>query len=276
MKQSKIVWDIKSKTKDEADLYLYEEIGESWWGDSKSAKQFKKDLDALGDIKTLNVYINSPGGDVFDGMAIYNILKRHKAYKTVYVDGLAASIASVIALAGDKLIIPSNAFFMIHRCWTIYWGNKNDFRKMADDLEKIDEGIINVYLGKTALTRPEIEQLMDEETWMTGDEALEYGFADEVEKEKKVAACIKGDFAIFNGKQFNIKDFKYKNLPKLAEAEEEPEKPQESETKEESIPPKAEPKPEENPANNRVFDLEKHIPKINQLVERRKNHERKA
>jgi ATP-dependent Clp protease protease subunit len=201
-------------------------------------------------------------------MAIYNILKRHKAYKTVYVDGLAASIASVIALAGDKVIIPSNAFFMIHRCWAITWGNKNDMFKMAEELEKIDEGIINVYQAKTGLTRPEIEQLMDEETWMTGEEAKEYGFADEVEKEKKVAASINGDFVIFNGKKFNIKDFKYKNLPKL-EAEEpasEPKKPPEPEPD----PPVAEPIPEKNPANNvRVFSLEKHLPNINQLKSRR-------
>jgi ATP-dependent Clp protease protease subunit len=276
MQQSKIVWGFKAKAKDEADLYLYEEIGESGWGDSKSAKQFKKDLDALGDIKTLNIYINSPGGGVFDGMAIYNILKRHKAYKTVYVDGLAASIASVIALAGDKVIIPSNAFFMIHRCWAITWGNKNDMFKMAEELEKIDEGIINVYQAKTGLSRPEIEQLMDEETWMTGEEAKEYGFADEVEKEKKVAASINGDFAIFNGKQFNIKDYKYKNLPKLAVEE-----PAEGEPKEKSVteptPSKADPTPEENPTNKgRVFDLQKHIANINQLTERRKNHERKA
>jgi len=276
MQQSKVVWNFKNKTKDDADLYLYEEIGENWWSNSKSAKQFKEDLDSLGDIKNLNIYINSPGGDVFDGMAIYNILKRHKAYKTVHVDGLAASIASVIALAGDKVIIPSNAYFMVHRAWSITWGNKNDMFKMAEDLEKIDEGIINVYFAKTGLTRLEIEQLMDNETWMTGEEAKEYGFADEVEQEKKVAACIKGDFVIFNGKKFNVKDFRYKNLPKLAEAEPE-ERPEEFEEPEQPNPPKEDNKPEENPPQpSGVFDLQKHIAKINQLTERRKNHERKA
>lgn len=272
MPDNKMFWNFKSKVKDEADLYLYEEIGESWWGDTKSAKQFKKDLDALGDVKTLNIYINSPGGAVFDGMAIYNILKRHKAYKTTYVDGLAASIASVIALASDKVIIPSNAYFMIHRAWAITWGNTNDMKKMAEDLERIDEGIINVYMAKTELTRSEVIKLMDDETWMTGDEAKEYGFADEVEKEKKVAASINGDFLNFNGQKFNIKDFKYKNLPKLSVDESSGEPEEEVKPKPESTPeptsPMADQKPEDNPVNYRVFDLQKHIAKINQLTER--------
>jgi ATP-dependent Clp protease protease subunit len=270
MKMSKIVWNIKPKNQDEAELYLYEEIGDSWWNDSKTAKQFKQELDALGDVKNLTIYINSPGGAVFDGMAIYNILKRHKAFKTVHVDGVAASIASVIAMAGDKVIVPSNAYFMIHRAWSIYWGNKNDFFKMAEDLEIIDEGIINVYLSrpKIQVNRTKIEEMMDEETWMTGDEAVEYGFADEVEKEKKVAAAVKGDFAIFNGRQFNIKDFNYRNLPKLAEAEEEdPPKDPEPE------PPKTEeePKPDESPANNsRVFEYKSKAVKAALITKRRK------
>ena len=103
-------WEFKNMSEDVAELYIYSEIGEDFWGESISATDFKEELDNLGNISNLNVYINSPGGSVFDGLAIHNMLKRHKAYKKVFVDGLAASIASVIALAGDEIIIPENAF----------------------------------------------------------------------------------------------------------------------------------------------------------------------
>lgn len=205
-------WEIKNKTKESADLYIYSEIGESFWGESLTANDFKEDLDSIGEVKNLNIYINSPGGSVFDGLAIHNMLQRHKAYKTVYVDGLAASIASVIALAGDKLIIPENAFFMIHLPSAMAMGNATDFRKMADTLDQITEGILNVYEPKSKKTREELLDMMTSETWMTGIEALENGFADEVEESKNIAACMSSDF-------FN----RYKNVPEnLVKEDEEP------------------------------------------------------
>lgn len=195
---------IKNESSDSADLQLYGEIADSsWWGDEVTPKNFKDELDALGNISVLNVYINSPGGDVFAGQAIHSMLKRHKAQVNVYVDGLAASIASVIAMAGDKVIMPSNAMMMIHDPWTIAAGNAQDFRKMADDLDKIKESLIAAYLGKaTNLDEATISEMMKEEKWLTAQEAVEYGFADEVEEAKDYAASLKGRFLSL-----------YKNIP---------------------------------------------------------------
>ena len=136
---------------------LYGDIASStWYGDEITPKDFKADLDSLGDIQTLNIYINSSGGDVFAGQAIYSMLKRHSAQKNVYVDGLAASIASLIAMAGDKIIMPANAMMMVHRAWTVAMGNSNDFRKLAEDMDKIDESIITVYESKTGMKQEDI------------------------------------------------------------------------------------------------------------------------
>lgn len=197
-------WNIKSLNEKTGELTLYGEIASvTWWGDEITPKEFKSDLDKLGDIKTLNIYINSPGGDVFAGQAIYSMLKRHKADKNVYIDGLAASIASVVAMAGDTVYMPQNAMIMMHNPWTFGVGNAKDFRKLADDLEKIKETLIAAYSNHSALLRDEIISLMDEETWLTADECYEYGFCDVVEKEKQIAALI--DKALLE---------KYSNTPK--------------------------------------------------------------
>lgn len=184
-------WNFRKISNSEGELLIYGPISdESWWGDEVTPKQFKEELDALGDIDTLNIHINSPGGDVFAGQAIHSILSRHKAQKIVYIDGLAASIASVIAVAGDLVVMPKNAMMMIHNPWTWAAGNANDFRRLADDLDKIRETLIAAYQSKTNLSREKLIELMDAETWMTAEEALEYGFIDEIEQTKQVAACI--------------------------------------------------------------------------------------
>lgn len=187
---------------------LYGDISSSsWWGDEITPKQFKEDLDALGEIDTLNIFVNSSGGDVFAGQAIRSMLKRHKAKKIGYVDGLAASIASVILTACDTVIMPINAMQMVHRAWTFALGNANDMRKMADDLDKIDESIIAAYQEKTGLDKDKVIELMDAETWLTAEEALEYGFADEIEETKNVAASANGKLLMVNGKQFDLSRF---------------------------------------------------------------------
>lgn len=198
-------WKALKKDDDTGELTIYSEISSSsWYGDEVTPSQFKKDLDSMGEIKNLNIYINSPGGDVFAGQAIYSMLKRNSAFKTVYVDGLAASSASVIAMAGDKIIMPANAMIMIHNAWTIAMGNKEDFTKMADTLEKIDDSIVAVYLEKTGQEEKKIKKMMDEETWINADDALALGFADEIAGNVNIAAKIK-DF-----------DFKaYKNAPRF-------------------------------------------------------------
>lgn len=209
---------------DSADLLLYGPISsESWWGDEVTPKQFAEDLKALGDIKTLNLFINSDGGDVFAGQAILSMLKRHTAQKVVYIDGLAASIASVIAMAGDRIIMPKNAMMMIHKPWTVAVGNADDFRRMADDLDKIGESIVAAYAERTGLKNEEILQIMAEETWFTAEEAVEWGFATEIEEAKKVAASVQDKILTVNGQKFDLK--KWKNAPKILEIE--PEKPAE-------------------------------------------------
>lgn len=207
-------WNFKAKSDDTGELMLYGDISSSsWFGDEITPKDFKEDLDKLGAIKNLNIYINSGGGDVFAGQAIYSMLKRHEASKTVYIDGLAASIASVIAMAGDKIIMPKNAMIMIHNAWTIAAGNANNFRKMADDMDKIDESIQTVYVAKTGIEQTEIADMMDKETWLTADDAVERGFADEIEQEKKLAASIEGGFLMLNGQRFDLN--RYRNKPEI-------------------------------------------------------------
>lgn len=194
------------------ELTIYSTIGSdgdfwSWLFDDVTPKSFKADLDGLGDIKELRVYINSDGGDVFAGQAIHSMLKRHKAKVVVYVDGLAASIASVIAMAGDVIRMPRNAMMMIHRAWTIALGNAAEFRKMADDLAKIDESIIAAYQEKSGMDKDRIIEMLDAETWMTAEDAIEYGFADEIEERKQVAASLNGKLLNVNGQEFNLSRF---------------------------------------------------------------------
>ena len=189
--KGKKFWDFKALDDKTGELTLYGEISDvTWWGDEVTPKQFKEDLDALGDIETLNVYINSPGGDVFAGQAIYSMLNRHKAYKKVYIDGLAASIASLVAMAGDKIIMPANAMMMIHSPWTFAFGNAQEFRKLADDMDKIRDSMIVAYESRSALTTEEITEIMDAETWLSAEDCLGYGLADEIEEAKQVAACV--------------------------------------------------------------------------------------
>lgn len=208
-------WEFKNDANtDNAELLLYGEISDfSWWGDEVTPKQFKQELDALGDVKDIKVFINSPGGDVFAGQAIYSMLKRSNANIIVYVDGLAASIASVIAMAGDTVIMPKNAMMMIHNPWTIALGTAEDFRKLADDMDKIRESIINVYESKSGMDVKKIIDLMDAETWLTAEEAVSKGLADQIEESKQVAASLNGSFLMVNGHNFDLS--KYDHLPKI-------------------------------------------------------------
>ena len=205
------------------ELLLYGIIeSASWWGDELTPKSFKKDLDALGDIEQLNVYVNSEGGDVFAGQAIRSMLKRHKAYVTGYVDGLAASAASLILTGCDKVIMPANAMQLVHNAWTVAMGNSNDFRKIAEDLDKIGESVISAYQEKTGLNESEIKKIMDAETLMTAAEAVELGFADEIEEQKLVAACLTDGILTLNGQKMDLS--RYKNAPRFIVTTPEPPK----------------------------------------------------
>ena len=182
-----------------AEIYIYGEIVSDdwrWYESDTSAVSFRDALNELGDVNTITININSPGGDVFEGIAIYNMLKRHKAKIIVRVDALAASIASVIAMAADELVMPSNSMLMLHNAWTFGWGNHNEFRKLADDLEKINESVKESYLAKNpSMDREELSRIMDAETWISAKEAKEMGFADEVIEAVAVAASLSQAFA---------------------------------------------------------------------------------
>lgn len=165
---------------DTAEIVIYDQIGQSMWGDGYGSKKFNADLKALGNVKNINVRLNSPGGDVFEGQTIFNRLLAHKAHVTVYIDGLAASIASVIAMAGDKVVMAENALFMIHDPWSFAMGTAEDMRSTADVLDKVKDALLTAYTRKSDLPEDKISALMDAETWMTAKEALDMGFVDEI------------------------------------------------------------------------------------------------
>lgn len=176
-----ILNQIKQSASNTADIYIYGDIYDSWWSDeSNSAICLKDKLLELGDISEINLHINSLGGDVFEGLAMFNLLKQHKASVKVYIDGIAASIASVIAMAGDTIYMPKNSMMMIHNCWTYECGNAKDLRKTADDLDKIMEASIESYLSKVKIDKEELMELLDAETWLTAQECFDKGFCNEI------------------------------------------------------------------------------------------------
>lgn len=193
-------WDlaVKDDTSNEADLYLYNIIDDyAYEGYTDSADSILKDINDLGDIKQLNVFINSPGGSVFEGISIKNMLERQKlkgCFINVVIDGLAASIASVIAMAGDKISMPENALMMVHRASCGCFGNADEMRKQIEVLDKIDTVLINTYVNRSGglLSKEDVQAMFDSgDTWLTAEEAKNYGLCDEITESLKVAACAK-------------------------------------------------------------------------------------
>ncbi|WP_351123357.1 ClpP-like prohead protease/major capsid protein fusion protein [Shewanella sp. T24-MNA-CIBAN-0130] len=169
-----------------AELMIYDEIG--GWG--ISAQQFARDLQGLGKIGTLTARIHSPGGDVFDGMAIYNMIKGHPAHKVCHIDGLAASMASVIAMAFDEVIMPENAMMMVHKPWGGTLGDADAMRKYAELLDKVESNLVGAYQQKTGLSDEVLHALLADETWLTGREAVEKGFANTLTEPLQMAASL--------------------------------------------------------------------------------------
>ena len=180
--------DAENKT---ADIYIYGDITSwPWQENDVSSYILSKELQELDkDIENINVYINSYGGEVAEGLAIYNALKRHKAKVTTYADGFACSIASVIFAAGDERVMSNTSLLMIHNAWSGAVGNSKDLRKQADDLDKINQASINAYMNIVNIKEEELKELMDNESWLNADEALEKGFATKIieTEEKEVA-----------------------------------------------------------------------------------------
>lgn len=172
---------------DEAEILIYDEIGFSFWNEGVTAKKFIEDLNEI-EAETLNVRINSPGGDVFEGLAIYNALSRREGTVITHVDGLAASAASIVAMAGSEIRMAENAFLMIHNAWGFVVGNKNDMTDMAETLDKIDGSLVGTYARRTGQDRGAISDWMNEERWFDAEEAVEFGFADSVTEGREAEA----------------------------------------------------------------------------------------
>lgn len=182
-------FSIKAKGSSEAEILIYEDVGEGWFG-GVTAKQFAEDLKAVGKVDTINLRINSAGGDVFDGLAIYRRLVDHPAKVITHIDGLAASIASVIAMSGDEIRISESGFLMIHNAWGVAIGSSEDMRTMASLLETTTSAINDVYAARTKNKAALIKSWMDSETWFTAADAVKEGFADSVAANMRVAAHI--------------------------------------------------------------------------------------
>lgn len=184
----KQMWEIKQQADNKISLYIYGDVeGDSydWWtGDviesETSANHFRNELAKYPNAQQIDIFINSYGGSVFEGTAIYNQLKRHTAHKTVYIDGFACSIASVIAMAGDEIVMPRNALMMIHNMWMGVYGNATELRKAADDLDTINAAGRAAYLERAGekLSEDQLVGMMDDETWLTAAQCIEYGLAD--------------------------------------------------------------------------------------------------
>ena len=176
-------YNIQNKASKTADVYIFDEIGAY----GVTAQDFIAEIKDLKDMP-INLRINSLGGDVFNGMAIYNVIKKRKYNTTVYVEGIAASIATIIALGADEVVMSENSLFMIHNAWGGTMGDAKDMRKSAATLEKISAELTEIYVKKTGLSYDRVAEMMDEETWLNAEEALELGFVDTISDAIKIAA----------------------------------------------------------------------------------------
>lgn len=173
----------KASTESEDTITIFDIIGEDWWtGGGFTAKRMSAALRSIGTEKPVRVQINSPGGDLFEGIAIYNMLRAHKAKVTVEVLGWAASAASIIAMAGDEIVMGLGSFMMVHNAWGAVVGNRHDFTDAAALFEQFDSAITDIYAARTGRDRKAIAKLMDGETFMSPTQAVENGFADRVDE----------------------------------------------------------------------------------------------
>jgi ATP-dependent Clp endopeptidase proteolytic subunit ClpP len=195
--EAKITPETES-TKKSLDLYIYDVVTDYEYDFENdeikvaetSSKHVREMLSENEDVEYINIYINSVGGSIYEGLAIYNQLKRSKAYKTVYIDGFACSIASVIAMAGDKIIMPKATMLMIHNAWTVAVGNAKELRKVADDLDIMSDTIAQAYLEKAngKLEEGKLRKIMDGETYLPAEECLKYGLCDEISEKSESPA----------------------------------------------------------------------------------------
>jgi ATP-dependent Clp protease protease subunit len=185
-KEAKSWFAMKGAGEGVGEIRIFNDIGDF----GVSAMDFAQGLDALGAVKTLNISISSNGGDVSHGFAIFNMLNRHKAWKVVTVEGLAASMASVVAMAGDEVRMPANAMMMIHNPWGALMGEADQIKSFGEALEVMQDNIADAYVARTKMDKAEVLALMARETWLSAKKAVELGFADTVENSLQMAAAF--------------------------------------------------------------------------------------
>lgn len=202
------VWNV-TRVGNNAELTIYSpiEAEESWWSSSVTPRGVMREIDRLGNVDQITVRINSPGGDVFAGLAIYEYLKNHKARIITRNDGLAASAASIILMAGDEIIMGTGSMVMIHNPYTIAMGEAKDFLAAAEMLGKIQESLISVYKERTGKNEEELKAMMDATTWMTADNSVSLGFADKVDRKERISATIQNGLAKVGNQCFDLRVF---------------------------------------------------------------------
>ena len=214
--------EIKDQATGSALMRIYEEIGEDFWGTGggMTAKKFAEELAGFGDIKRLNIHINSLGGDAFDAQAIHSVIKDHTSRKTSFIDGVAASAATIIACGANEVVGRINSSYMIHNPWGVCMGGSATMRKAADDLDAVTKPILNVYLKQVGhkIDEQTIRQLMEDETWMDSDQALEYGFINRIKGKIKAIAKVGRSQILCSGRVMDLDRYHYRNVPKFSKA----------------------------------------------------------
>jgi ATP-dependent Clp protease protease subunit len=199
--QNKKGFEILNKTETTAEILLYGVIGESYFEEGITGKAFAEEMKKIpASVKEIHLRVNSPGGSVFDGMTIYEKLRAHKAKKIAYIDGMAASIASIIIMACDEIVVGDGSMVMIHKPMSGVFGNSIEMERTINILDKIEEQMISIYAKKTGLSRLEISKALADETWYTSDEAIEVGFANSKFKAEETLRLVAS--AMESGKWF--------------------------------------------------------------------------
>ncbi|MDD5596917.1 MAG: ATP-dependent Clp protease proteolytic subunit [Victivallaceae bacterium] len=184
-------WFVLNKEAKVPEILIYDQIGSDFWDEGLTPKDFINEFRSIEEeFSEVNIRINSPGGNIHDGFAIYNHIMQSSIKTNVYIDGIAASAASFIAMAADVIYMPPTAEIMIHDPWSIVIGNSDDLRDQADRLDSLQSIIVSVYSKRTGLSNSQISEMSKKETWIDGIEAVETGFADELLETAKVAACV--------------------------------------------------------------------------------------
>jgi ATP-dependent Clp endopeptidase proteolytic subunit ClpP len=188
-------FQMKAESAEVGEIMIYDEIGQSWWNDNAvSATAFDTSLKALGDVKEIKLRINSPGGNVYDGVAIFNMLDQHPAKVTAFIDGIAASAASLVAMAADEIIMPKNSFMLIHEPIGITMGTADDHERSMGDLRRMEETFARTYADRSGSEMEDARALMKEDRLMTAEEAMDMGYADRIDDPvKNMTACYSFD-----------------------------------------------------------------------------------